>query len=82
MKWQEVRTAYPDQFVKMQILNFHIRDNKKYIDEVAVIKPLRDGKEATSELVHSQNDTIVYHTKNKELIIEIRNITGLRGIIQ
>jgi len=82
MKWQEVRETYPDQFVKMQVLNYRIIENKKYIDEVAVIKPLKDGKEATTELVHSKDDVLVYHTKNEEIIIEIRNITGFRGIIQ
>ena len=50
MKWSEVRRTYPDQFVKVQILQSHIKDNKKYVDEVAVIKPLKEGKEATSEL--------------------------------
>ncbi len=82
MKWQEVRKTYPDQFVKLQILQSHIKGNKKYVDEVAVIKPLKNGKEATSELVHSKDGVLVYHTKNEEIIVEIRNITGYRGLVQ
>lgn len=80
MKWSEVRNTYPDQFVKLQILESYIKGNKKYIDEVAVIKALNNGKEATTELVHSKDDVLVYHTKNKEIIIELRNITGYRGL--
>lgn len=47
---------------------------------MAVIKALNNGKEATTELVHSKDDVLVYHTKNKEIIIELRNITGYRGL--
>ena len=82
MTWDEVRNLYPDQFVKVEILESEIRGNKKYITNVAVIKPIRDKKEATQELINSKGDTVVYHTDNVEIVLEIKNIKGFRGIVQ
>ena len=41
MKWEEVRTIYPNQFVKLQILDYHIVNNMKIVDDMAVIRHLR-----------------------------------------
>ena len=46
-----VRNLYPNKFVKLQVLEYHMEENKKYIDEMAVIKAIEDNKEATRELV-------------------------------
>lgn len=78
MKWEEVRRIYPDQFVKLQILNYHIIEDIKIVDDMAVIRPMKDNKEATKELVRSTGDVIVYHTSNKDIEIEIRNIRKYR----
>ncbi|MDF2663725.1 MAG: hypothetical protein K0Q94_6516 [Paenibacillus sp.] len=40
MQWEEVRKIYPDQYVKLQILEFRIEGNTKYVDEVALIPHL------------------------------------------
>lgn len=29
MKWEEVRNSYPNQYVKLNILDFHVEDDKK-----------------------------------------------------
>jgi hypothetical protein len=81
MKWEEVRKTYPDKFVKLQVLEFHLEGNKKYIDDMAVIKVIENNKEATKELVNSKEGTIVYHTANEHIFIEVKNIRAYRGII-
>lgn len=81
MKWEEVRKIYPDKFVKLQVLESHIEGNKRYIDDMAVIKVIEDNREATRELVRSKNDTLVYHTGNQSIVLEIKNIRAYRGII-
>lgn len=81
MKWEEVRSIYPNQFVKLQILDYHMVDNMKIIDDMAVIKAFQDNKEATKELVRSTGDIIVYHTGNKNIEIEVKNIRNYRGIV-
>ena len=81
MKWDEVRKIYPDKFVKLQILESHIENNIRYIDEMAVIKAFEDDKEATRELVRAKDDIIVFHTGKVKIEIEIKNIFGYRGAI-
>jgi hypothetical protein len=81
MKWEEVRKTYPDKFVKLQILESHMEEDKKYIDEMAVVKVIEDNREATKELVNSKDNTLVYHTGNEEIYVIVRNIRGYRGAI-
>lgn len=74
MTWQNVREIYPNQFVKLKILQSRMDDNKKYIEEVAVIKSFDNNKEATRELVRAKEAELVYHTANKNIVLEIYNI--------
>lgn len=79
MKWEEVRRTYPNQYIKLQILESHMEGNEKYIDELAVIEVMEDSDQATSELVKTEGSTLVYHTGNESLVIEVKNIRGYRG---
>ena len=75
MKWDEVRKLYPDQWVKLKVLNSHTDDNYLYIDELEVIKPIESDKEATFELTKSTGDKLVYHTSHD--IIKTKLIKNL-----
>lgn len=81
MKWEEVRKIYPNSFVKIKILKAHIRDNIRYIDDMAVIEAFEDNVEATRELVRAKNDILIYHTSNEMIEIKIKSIFGYRGVI-
>ena len=81
MKWKDVRKLYPDQFVKMEMLESHIKKGKQYITDVAVIEPVDDSK-ATKELLNSKNNVLVYHTSKEDLVLEVREGLGLRRVIQ
>jgi hypothetical protein len=72
MQWQEVRSIYPDQYVLLEILNSHIKDNVQYVDEVALIRSIQDPDEATRELLKCKNNNIVYHTGQEKIAIELR----------
>jgi hypothetical protein len=78
MTWTEVRQIYPDQFVKFEIIESHAIDNKEYVDEVAVIKAVRDGKEAMKEFVHRNEGQFVYSTKNEEVVIGLEKHVWIR----
>ncbi|WP_416825339.1 hypothetical protein [Ectobacillus polymachus] len=80
MRWEEVRNLYPDQYVKLNILDFYLEDDRKIVTDVALINVIEDSKLATKELLKSKGDTIVYHTGSEKIVIEMRNPTGLRGI--
>ena len=81
MKWEEVRRIYPDSFVLLQILDSHVEGDKKYIDDVAIIKAIDDPSEATHELVNAKPGTLVYHTKKARIEVLIRKSIGLRGVM-
>ncbi|AOT71245.1 hypothetical protein [Geosporobacter ferrireducens] len=74
MKWKSVRELYPNQFVLLKVLKYHTIDDKRYIDDVAVVKPIEDPKEATKLLVNGEADDLVYHTKNEEIVVKVKNI--------
>lgn len=76
MKWQEVRERYPNKFAKLQVLEFHMEENKKVIDDMAVIDVIEDNREATKELVNAKDNIIVYHTGNENIYVLVKNIRG------
>jgi len=81
MKWEEVRSIYPNQFVKFEVLQSNKFEDQEIISDVAVISPVRD-EEATKELLNSKNNTLVYHTSRDEVVVKIRKSIGLRGKLQ
>jgi len=80
MKWEDVRNLYPNQYVKLNILDFYLEHDRKIVTDVALINVIEDSKLATKELLKSKGDTIVYHTGSEKIVIEMRNPTGLRGM--
>lgn len=43
MKWKVVRNLYPDQYVKLIILDFYLEDDRKIVTDVALIKVFEDS---------------------------------------
>lgn len=81
MKWEEVRRLYPNQYVQVKIIKSNIEGNVEKVEEVAIIRSIPDSAEATEELMRSRGDTLVYHTRNEKMEMEIRNNPGFRGVI-
>ncbi|NFI94708.1 hypothetical protein [Clostridium sp. ZBS14] len=79
MLWNEVRNIYPDKFVLLTSLKEHVDKNKKYIDDVAVVKVLEDD-EASQILAKCKGNTFVYHTSKEKLEMDIVRMPILRGI--
>lgn len=77
MKWTEVRSLYPNQFVKLKVLSSHIKNEQEFIEDMAVITPVSD-QQATKELLESKGDELVYHTANESIVLEVRQDVGLR----
>lgn len=71
MKWKEARKLFPDQFLLVSILDYHYEDDKKIVDEVAPIRPIKD-EDANKEFFNAKEGTMVYHTNNEEFVIHIR----------
>ncbi len=81
MKWEEVRKAYPDQYVVLTALDYYIEGNKKYVDDMAVIRAIQDPKEATKVLVKCRGNNFVYHTGKEIVVMEIVTNPVYRGVI-
>lgn len=81
MKWEEVKEIYPQTYVLLQVLKSHVDGDKKYIDDVAIIRAIDDAKEATRELVSAKPGTLVYHTSKEKIEILIRKRVGFRGVM-
>lgn len=81
MEWNEVRRIYPERFVKIQVLESHVQNNIRYIDDMAVIQVFEDEKEATRELVRAKDEILVYHTGKEKIEVPIKQIFGFRGAI-
>jgi hypothetical protein len=81
MKWEEVKRLYPNQYVLLTVLKYHIEGNKKYIDDMAVINVIKDSKEATKTLVRCKGDNFVYHTSKENVVMEIVNNPVYRGVL-
>jgi len=71
MKWQEAREIFPNQFLLVSILDYHVKGDKKIVDEVAPIRTVSD-KDANKEFFRAKEGTMVYHTSNEEFVIHIR----------
>ncbi|PAQ14347.1 hypothetical protein CD798_10775 [Bacillaceae bacterium SAOS 7] len=78
MEWEEVRSLYPNQFVKLQVLKSRLDGNQEFIEDIAVIGTVSDDN-ATLELLQSKGDQLVYHTSHEEIILKVRGAIGLRG---
>ncbi|CAM4517223.1 hypothetical protein P4H94_14970 [Paenibacillus macerans] len=79
MQWQEVRTIFPDQYVLLEILDSHTEDNIQYVKDVAIVRAIQDPSEATKELLKCKDNSIVYHTGQEEIAIELRKPPFYRG---
>ncbi|ADL50884.1 hypothetical protein [Clostridium cellulovorans] len=82
MKWSEVRELYPNQFVKFQILEFHEDESIKYVDDVAIIKAIKDAREAMKEFAKCKSSQLVYSTNHEEVRIEKIKHIGIRRSIK
>ncbi|HEY5562978.1 MAG TPA: hypothetical protein VIK72_14705 [Clostridiaceae bacterium] len=82
MKWAEARSLYPDQWVKIKVLNSHIEENYLYVDELDIIKLINSNKEATSELTKSTGDNLVFHTSHNVIKTKLIKSLGLYRRIQ
>lgn len=81
MKWDEVRKSYPDQWVKLQVINSHTDDSYLYIDEMEVIKPIKNDKSATLELTKSIGNYLVFHTSHDVIKTKLIKSMGLVRLI-
>lgn len=85
MKWKEIRNHYPSQWLLVEALEAHSEEDKRVLDEIAVVDIFPDSKEAMSgyaKLHHQEPDRelFVLHTDRETLDITERRWIGIRGV--
>jgi hypothetical protein len=61
----------------VRTLKFHKEGNYLYIDEMEIIKPISNDKEATRELTNSKGNSLVYHTSHDTIRTKLIKDLGL-----
>ena len=82
MQWSEVREMFPGKFLLLEDLKSNIVNGELHVEEVAVIRPLKDGQEAMDELMKAHDKVFVYHTKHEHISMPVRPKPAYRGFIQ
>lgn len=85
MKWQEIRTKFPQCWVLVEAIEAHTEKNQRIVDLLSVIDKFPDFFEALDvyKVLHSQKpnrEMYVIHTQSEELRIEEHLWLGLRGV--
>ena len=78
MKWEEIRQLYPHQWVKLNILAFHIEEDRKIIDDMEVIKVLSSDEEAGEQLGKCAKNEAIYHTYHENISYKMTRLFGFR----
>ncbi len=84
MKWTEIRTHYPRQWLLVEALAAHSTAGKRSLDDLVVVDAFPDSAQALRQYVqlHHQSperELYVLHTDRAEVVFEERHWLGLRS---
>ncbi|MCL7454738.1 MAG: hypothetical protein M8467_17005 [Anaerolineae bacterium] len=83
MTWEEVRKAYPDQWLVIEAIEAHTEVGRRLLDRIAVIETSGDGAAALQAYErqhreHPQREFYFVHTGRESLDIRERRWIGIR----
>lgn len=84
MKWQEVRTHYPEQWLLVEAIKAHSVKNKRILEHLAVISTFPDSTAALKSYAQFHQDAperelYVFHTSRETLDVTEKRWLGIRG---
>jgi len=84
MKWQEIRTHYPQQWLLVEAIKAHSEANKRILEQLAILGTFVDSVTALKsyqQLHHEapERELYVFHTSRETLDVTERNWMGIRG---
>lgn len=85
MTWQHAREHYPEQWLLVEALQAHSKDNQWIVEDLAVIEAFDDSVAAMKRYreLHRQapqRELLVFHTSRATLDIQERVYLGIRGL--
>ncbi|MEW5817556.1 MAG: hypothetical protein AB1798_19425 [Spirochaetota bacterium] len=84
MNWEDVKKAYPSQWVIIEAVEAHSEGRKRIVDQMAVIDSFKDGtknvflENARLQRLYQGREVFIVHTSRPELDIEERRRAGVR----
>lgn len=84
MQWQEIRDAYPDQWLVIEALEAETAtDHRRLLKRIAVVERCETGDAAFQRCrqlypIHPDREFYFVHTSREELEIYERNWVGVR----
>lgn len=84
MRWEEVKVAYPKQWVVIEAIDAKTEDNARIVEQISVVDTFHeDSEKAMRKYVelhklHKDREYYVVHTDRPELDIKILKWTGVR----
>ena len=83
MKWSDVRTAYPEQWLVIEALEAHTSGQQRILDRIAVIETCADGQAAFESYrryhkEYPQREFYYVNTGRERLDIRERAWLGIR----
>jgi hypothetical protein len=84
MKWEEIRTHYPKQWLLIEAIQAHSEANQRILDDIAVINVFSNSKIAMHNYIrlhhnYPTREFLIVHTDRETLDITIRKWLGIRG---
>ena len=84
MKWHEIRTHYPQQWLLIEAIKAHSEANKRILEQLAVVGTFPDSSTALKsyqQLHHEapERELYVFHTSRETLDVTERRWLGIRG---
>ena len=86
MTWNEVKKAYPDQWLIIEAIEAHTQSDKRILDNITVADSFQNNNEALMSYVklhrkHRERELYVVHTSRVELDIIEQRWIGVRAYI-
>jgi hypothetical protein len=83
MRWSEVRTTYPDQWLVIEALEAYSANNERVLERISVVETCADGSAAMQRYRQLHQDYpsrefYFVHTSRKSLDIQERHWLGIR----
>ena len=84
MIWNEVKKAYPSQWILIEAINARTEGDKRIVEQMDVIDSFgEDGDSAFQKYIefhkiHKEREYYIYHTSNENLNIGVKKWLGVR----
>ena len=83
MRWKEVRKAYPNQWLVIEAVEAHSKEEHRILDKIAVVEACADGAAAMQRYrnlhkAYPEREYYFVHTRRVDLDIRERQWLGIR----